>query len=43
MIDWGGICAALICAIPIVAIVCDAVKKVFEIKYGNKKEVTDDK
>ena len=34
--DWGGISCALICAIPIVAIICDAVKKVFEMKY--KKE-----
>lgn len=42
MIDWGGICAALICAIPIVAIICDTVKKVFEIEYRNKKEVSDD-
>lgn len=34
--NWGGISCALICAIPIVAIICDAVKKVFEMKY--KKE-----
>lgn len=33
---WGGISCALICAIPIVAIICDTVKKVFEMKY--KKE-----
>ena len=31
--DWGGISCALICAIPIVAIICDTVKKVFEMKY----------
>lgn len=35
--DWGGISCALVCAIPIVAIICDTVKKVFEIKY--KKEM----
>lgn len=34
--NWGGISCALICAIPIVAIICDTVKKVFEMKY--KKE-----
>lgn len=34
--DWGGISCALICAIPIVAIISDTVKKVFEMKY--KKE-----
>ena len=34
--DWGGISCALICAIPIVAIIFDAVKKVIEMKY--KKE-----
>lgn len=26
--DWGGISCALVCAIPIVAIICDTVKKV---------------
>ena len=30
--DWGGISCALVCAIPIVAIICDTVKKVFEMK-----------
>ena len=36
--DWGGISCALVCAIPIVAIICDTVKKVFEIKYKKGDE-----
>ena len=31
--DWGGISCALVCAIPIVAIICDTVKKVFDFAY----------
>jgi hypothetical protein len=38
MCDWGGISCALVCAIPIVAIICDTVKKVFEMKYKKGDE-----
>lgn len=34
--DWGGISCALVCAIPIVVIICDTVIKVFEMKYKKK-------
>ena len=30
--DWGGISCALVCAIPIVVIICDTVIKVFDLK-----------
>lgn len=36
--DWGGISCALVCAIPIVAIICDTVNKVFEMKYKKGDE-----
>lgn len=36
--NWGGISCALVCAIPIVAIICDTVKKVFEMKYKKGDE-----
>lgn len=41
--DWGGISCALVCAIPIVAIICDTVKKVFEMKYKKENENKVDK
>lgn len=36
--DWEGICYALICAIPIVAIICNTVNKIFEAKYKKGDE-----
>ena len=41
--DWGGISCVLVCAIPIVAIICDTVKKVFEMKYKKENENKVDK
>lgn len=41
--DWGGISCVLVCAIPIVAIICDTVKIVFEMKYKKENENKVDK
>lgn len=41
--DWGGLAVVLICAIPVVAIICDAAKECFRIKYGKEKSDKDEK
>ena len=38
MIESGGIAIVLICAIPVVAIICATVTRIFELKYGEKEE-----
>lgn len=35
--DWGGLAVVFICAIPVTAIICDATKECFRIKYGKEK------
>lgn len=41
--DWGGFAVVFICAIPVVAIICDATKECFRIKYGKEKSDKDEK
>ena len=42
MIESGGIAIVLICAIPVVAIICTTVTRIFELKYGEKEERDED-
>ena len=42
MIESGGIAIVLICAIPLVAIICATVTRIFELKYGEKEERDED-